>query len=244
MYIENMEREHPGTELFFAPPKVRRSRSPSRTALMNAAGIAGLLLFALTSSNLLTGTLLARLDEPALESMRALRDSVSPAALAVAQGVDTVLLFGSIAGVGILGTFWTVKKRFRRAAYLAFAVFGEAAVFLSLAFLFDRKRPALPGALSAVPLPGYPSGHVLFVLILSGVLLYIFLPQITSTILQVSAVAAAAVLLSAVVFLRLVLLAHYLTDIIASLGLGSAWIVITIRSVDAMFGRHGDRRTI
>ncbi len=96
-------------------------------------------------------------------------------------------------------------------------------IFFLLALYFNRQRPSLPGLLKALPFPSFPSGHMIQTLTLLPLLLYLYLPRARSRGWRVAVVLLAVIYTLLVGIDRLLVNAHYLTDVLAGTGIGLFW---------------------
>ncbi len=96
-------------------------------------------------------------------------------------------------------------------------------IFFLLAFYFNRQRPSLPGLLKSLPFPGYPSGHMIQTLTLLPLLLYLYLPRTRSLGWRAALVLLTVFYTLLVGLDRLLVNAHYLTDVLAGTGIGLFW---------------------
>ena len=188
----------------------------------------GLGIFALTTYSLLTKSLLYPYEKPVHDTMTTWRYSSPNWALSIANGFDYV---GNV-GTGVISfglvVYWLWRKQIRKIILLLVTVAAGFLVFLALAFLFDRTRPQEVGLLKLFPLPGYPSGHVMIVVVLYALLLYLYLPKIHSDVWRTGLILFALVLTVIIGFLRLYENAHFLLDVIAGFGVGLSWVVLAI----------------
>lgn len=190
--------------------------------------IFGLGLFALTTYSLLTHSLLYDYDH-------LLSAQFSAAAKTSLAGYITFSTwfanFGSIAPTLVLLIFAYVflRQQCDDRFTLIVASYGLGMViFFLLATGFNRQRPALPGLLASMPFPSYPSGHMIQTITLLAPLLYLYLPRARSAAARALFLLLAFAYLAAVAIDRLVVNAHYLTDILAGLGIGLAWAVFVL----------------
>jgi membrane-associated phospholipid phosphatase len=137
-------------------------------------------------------------------------------------GNPSVVIPVAIITLGVL-----VGSRQRSAALLfAIACLGSAILNTGLKLVFIKPRPELWHRLIVETSYSYPSGHALGSMVLYGMIAYLLsqrYPKFSNMIYV-----AAAGLISTICFSRLYLGVHWLTDIIAGLGIGFLWLVICI----------------
>lgn len=223
----------------FRPAPALRLRQ--RTLFLWAAGllVAGDAVFWLMFAAVLSETGLATMDGTVHSFMV---DSRNPLLTAVLTALSIVTSPGWVAGIGAaVALAWMVWKReFWRPAVLMGAMF--LAVILSTLVKQDvgRSRPSssdfLLGPDDAL---SFPSGHTLGAGIFALVLTYLLVSRSGSRATAVLAFAGAALLTLMVAYSRLYLGYHWLTDVVASLGLALGVTGIAV-FVDA--ARHGGRR--
>jgi len=157
---------------------------------------------------------------------------------------ENASLFGSavfVAGVAVclaVALLW--RRRRLDALFVAVAITGSAALTLAMKDLIGRPRPA---AFFRVPEQGYsfPSGHTLSATCLACVLAYLVWRSTWRRGAKLGASLLLACAVAVVGASRLVLGVHYLTDVVGSIVLGTAWItaLIAVRSAMTYWGtRH------
>jgi len=98
---------------------------------------------------------------------------------------------------------------------------GTGALQLVAKWAIDRPRPNLAAW-------GFPSGHVLSLVVFFGLMIYLFVGY-----------AGCAVLILVVAFSRLYLEAHWVSDLAGGFTLGLAYLVSTICLVETVARRRG-----
>ena len=188
----------------------------------------GALLFAATTYSLLSHQLLFPYDQPVLAQFNAARQDLPGWEISLLNAFSILGSVGSpVIAVGF-GIYWWWKQCKWRFFLLVFSFGGALILFFGLMFLFNRQRPSLPNLLSMLPLPSYPSGHTVMVLALYIPLLYLYLPEVRSWLWRAALVAVGVTLMLLMGLDRLLLGAHYLTDVLAGYGLGLSWSVLVI----------------
>ena len=150
--------------------------------------------------------------------------------------------FGSVAPnlVCLIFAYLFLRQKCDDRFTLLLASYGVGMmIFFILALAINRERPSLPGLLASLPFPSFPSGHMIQTLTLLTPLLYLYIPRVRSAATRAVILLAAFAYLAAIAINRLVVNAHYLTDVLAGLGVGIAWSVIVL----LLFERYHLRQT-
>lgn len=206
----------------------RRPGFPRTLLAASALSLAAFLALAVSAS----GRQLSDLDH----TTRALVEStrlplLDPAMIGVSVLGESYGLIPLIAlGVAIL---WRSSRRWAVALPLVMA--GTGVLQLVAKWAIDRPRPNLAAW-------GFPSGHVLSVVVLVG--LAIHLLASSSTVPRSRrrlGYACGAALVLAVAFSRVYLEMHWVSDVAGGFTLGLAYVLSTICLVEALAGRRGAR---
>ena len=140
------------------------------------------------------------------------------------------------AGVAI--GLWRQRHRTFAAGWVT-AIAGNALLNVSLKQVFERVRPPHDAAIAQASGYSFPSGHSSGAIVMWGMLAYLVLrlapPRWHLPMLLLS---IAMVLTTAMS--RVFLQVHYLSDVLAGLCSGGAWLAVCIASVEA--ARHRRRR--
>jgi membrane-associated phospholipid phosphatase len=170
----------------------------------------------------------AGLDVPVLDAAKQLR---SPAMDAIAGAV--AYGFGPI-GMPILALIAIAILALRRRSWtpvilVVAAGAGSLAMTIAGKDIIDRHRPlhidAIPPFESS---PSFPSGHTLNATVIAGVVAYLILLRRRTVAGRTVTVVAAVVIAIAVGLTRILLGAHWFTDVLAGWLLGAAWLAIVI----------------
>jgi undecaprenyl-diphosphatase len=130
----------------------------------------------------------------------------------------------------------TWRSRRRWAVALPGVMAGAGAVQWLAKWLADRPRP------DATPM-GFPSGHVITLVVLLGVIAYLIGVGCARRTWTASAWLACAVTVASVGFTRLYLDKHWLSDLGGGLAIGLAYLLLTIWLVDVRLPARAARRT-
>jgi len=119
---------------------------------------------------------------------------------------------------------------------LAFSlsVGGGMLLNVSLKNLFQRARPTFDDPILTFTSYGFPSGHTMLATTLYGVLCVFLISRVRSWLLRLLAIIVAALLIGLVGFSRIYLGAHYLSDVMAAMVEGLAWVALCLTAVHTM----------
>jgi len=129
--------------------------------------------------------------------------------------------------LGLIALMYLVRGERRHAVWLLVTVFGGAALGVVLKTTVGRARPALPDPVS--PVPGgmsFPSGHALGASIGCCLLLLLTL-RLLPRRGRIAAILAAVLVVGVVALARVVLGVHFVSDVLAGITLGIAWVAVT-----------------
>ena len=168
------------------------------------------------------------LDVPVLSGARALR---SPALDWFAATVAYV--FGPI-GMPLLAVGAMLLLALKRRSWtpvILVAAAGVGSLLMTIAGkdIIDRHRPLLSQAIPPYEYsPSFPSGHTLNATVIAGVVAYLLVLRQRTLIARTATIASALVIALVVGLTRIVLAAHWFTDVLAGWLLGGAWLAIVI----------------
>lgn len=121
---------------------------------------------------------------------------------------------------------------------LVSAVAGGMILNLMLKQLFDRARPGWADPLLALTDPGFPSGHTMMATIIYGFLAAYFILGVASWRWRCVIAASTILLVLLVALSRMYLGAHYLSDVLAAMAAGCAWIALCLTATETMRRRR------
>ncbi len=171
---------------------------------------------------------LVRADGPVAQWFAAHR-SLGLDALGLDLGRITAPLLVAVAAMLVAGVL-LLRGAPREAVLLASTTVGAVGATALVKWQTGRLRPTSPVALVPDAEPSFPSGHVLVLAAVVLIALMLLMPRL-GTALRVVAGLAGAIVVAAVAVDRLVVGAHWLTDVLASLLLAAA-IVLLVRAGD------------
>jgi len=132
------------------------------------------------------------------------------------------------------GLYLIRRRHFYWLAALVSAVPGGGALNKLLKYLFHRPRPLFPDPLLTLSSYSFPSGHTMTATVLYGVMAAYLLSKTTNWRQRVLILLITGALIVIVGFSRLYLGAHYLSDVLAAMGEGLAWLTLCLLSVYAI----------
>ncbi|HSS21656.1 MAG TPA: phosphatase PAP2 family protein [Pyrinomonadaceae bacterium] len=143
-----------------------------------------------------------------------------------------VTFFGSTIGVSLIaipfGVYLIAKRRFFWLLTLVASVLGGAGLNRLLKYIFHRPRPQFDDPILKLTSYSFPSGHTMMATVLYGVIAAYFFTNIREPWLRFLVIASAGLLILLVGFSRIYLGAHYLSDVIAALAEGLAWLSLSL----------------
>jgi membrane-associated phospholipid phosphatase len=153
-----------------------------------------------------------------------------------AQGVA-----GTIAVTLLLG--WWFHRQRERDWLLALAVTVPGGMLLNtvLKFVFHRARPHFDHPLLELSTYSFPSGHAVHATLVYGLLACYLMRRVHSRPGRIAIVVAACLLVALVALSRMYLGVHYLSDVLAAIAEGCAWLAVCLTAVSTL-RRHARAR--
>ena len=180
---------------------------------------------AITATDATVATWLHDRAVPGLTSaMTTITDLHGPAGLAIMTALAAVVLL------------W--RKQWYWLVMLGLTVPGGAALNVLLKYAFRRQRPVFDDPLAVLATYSFPSGHVMGATVLYGTLAALAVLSIQGWRWQVLSVLLAGLLILVVGFSRLYLGVHYLSDTLAALAEGIAWLALCLTAVETLRRRN------
>jgi undecaprenyl-diphosphatase len=171
---------------------------------------------------------IAALDLPVLHAVKSIRSPVPDTIAAV-----VAVAFGPV-GMPILALAAVLLLALRRRSWtpvilVVAAGLGSLAMTIAGKDIINRHRPLLSDAIPPFESsPSFPSGHTLNATVIAGVVAYLILLRRRTATGRTVTVAAAAGIAVVVGLTRILLGAHWFTDVLAGWLLGAAWLAIVI----------------
>ena len=150
---------------------------------------------------------------------------------ALASTGTVCVLFSLAAGVLMY------KRRWYWLLELVLVAAGGMLLNLALKDLFDRARPGWADPLMALTGPGFPSGHTMMAALIYGFMAVYLVLAIASWRWRAFIVTATVALVFLVALSRMYLGAHYLSDVLAAMAAGTAWLALCLTAVET-WRRH------
>lgn len=148
-------------------------------------------------------------------------------AATVSAAADTSTVIALALATGLLALAAT--RSWRPMLFIAVALVGEALLYLAVSRLVGRPRPEVADLTTGLPsAASWPSGHAAAAAVLYGAIAAVVVLHRGSR-LRWLVVAGAVLLPLGVALSRLYLAAHYPTDLVAGLVLGTAWLLTCLR---------------
>ncbi len=210
----------------------RRVGAHGALALTLGIGVVAVFLLAFLASRVYDGVTerdgVAGLDVPVLHAAMGMRSPVPDTIAAV-----VAVVFGPV-GMPVLALAAILLLALRRRSWtpvllVAAAGLGSLAMTIAGKDIIDRHRPL---RIDAIPpfetSPSFPSGHTLNATVIAGVVAYLILLRRRSAAGRTVTIVAAVVIAIVVGLTRILLGAHWFTDVLAGWLLGAAWLALVI----------------
>ena len=117
---------------------------------------------------------------------------------------------------------------------LVLVVAGGMLFNVMLKDLFGRARPGWADPLIALSNPSFPSGHTMMATIIYGFIATYLMLRIASWPWRFLLAAITILLVFSVALSRMYLGAHYLSDVLAAMAAGSAWVALCLTAVETL----------
>jgi undecaprenyl-diphosphatase len=134
----------------------------------------------------------------------------------------------------LLASYFVWKRSHYRLLAMTLTVPVGMLLTVMLKFAFHRSRPTWDDPILMIESFGFPSGHAMAATLLYGFLAAIGVRQVQAWRWRVLAVLAACMLVVLIGFSRLYLGVHYLSDVLAGMAAGSAWLALCLTVVGSL----------
>ena len=174
---------------------------------------------------------------------RWLHDHSSPALthffeLFTATGGFVFLSLVSAAAVALLAS----RRALAEAILVALAFAGGQVINITMKAVFERPRPEFRDPHLNLQTFSFPSGHAMVSTAVYGAIAIIALRRIPRPASRVAIIAAVALLVGLIGVSRVYLGAHYVSDVLAGMALGLAWLTLCVLAITVR-DRHRDAGT-
>jgi len=132
---------------------------------------------------------------------------------------------------------WTKRLRIW-VLTLTLAVFGGMLLNFLLKHVFVRQRPHFDDPLLTLTTYSFPSGHTLMATVFYGTLSVLVVSRSVNWRSRVLAIALAGFMILLVGFSRIYLGAHYLSDVLAAIAEGLAWLAFCLLAIEELKRRR------
>lgn len=194
-----------------------------------AVAVVALALFALLVHEVQAQGVLTRFDGEVLLYFAEHRSGwLTSLALALSTVHQTVVVLAATA-LAAAALAWRRRGRW---AVLLLAIPTGMLANNGIKYLVQRPRPTLDEPLVQLSTLSFPSGHAVAATLFYGALLLVLLAQQRRANLRVATAAFAVAMIALVAFSRIYLGAHYLSDVLAAICLGLAWLALWLEGLE------------
>jgi membrane protein DedA with SNARE-associated domain/membrane-associated phospholipid phosphatase len=174
-----------------------------------------------------------------------LHERTTPGMRALMQIITDLASSVWVTVVSSLIVFVLCWKRYwyRLLAFMLVYPGGMVLTFL-LKIAFHRSRPSFADSVTIFQSYGFPSGHTMAAMLLYGMLAVLGVIAFDSWRWRVRIVISACITVLLVGFSRMYLSAHYLSDVLAAIAVGFAWLALCLTAVNTLrrYRTHRDTR--
>jgi membrane-associated phospholipid phosphatase len=146
-----------------------------------------------------------------------------------------------LAVTAIATALFALRGLRQQAALVLLAFAGAELTNVALKRIFERPRPPYHDPTLTLDTFAFPSGHATVSVAVYGAVTIVLWRDLPRWRHRVLALLTLAVLLSVIGFSRIYLGAHYFSDVLAGLSVGTAWLMICVLLVTIFEARKHDR---
>lgn len=189
-------------------------------------------LFGGIAQDVVAGDPLTVIDKNVADWFHAHRTPGLTMAMQLVSAMASPTLVVVVAIVGAIFLSW--QRHWYRLMALALVLPGGMVLAFLLKLAFHRQRPSFADSFLIFHGYSFPSGHTMAATLLYGLLAVLAVIALKSWRWRVRAVLCAFVMVLSVAFSRVYLGAHYLSDVLAAVAAGLAWLTLTLTAVDIL----------
>lgn len=190
-------------------------------------------------------------DEIGLDEGLGRFDNELATALASSVSHRTLVFFAAVTRLGDASVQWAIgigvalllllrRRHWLTASWVA-AVAGNGILTHVLKALFERTRPLHEHGLALAHGWSFPSGHASGAVVIYGMLAFLWM-RAASPAWHLPIALSAIVIALLVGYSRIVLQVHYLSDVLAGLVSGGAWLLVCVTAAQVVRVHHEHRR--
>ena len=196
-------------------------------------------LFAGIAEDVMTAAPLTAIDRNIVQWLDVNRNpGITAVLLIITRFASTLWVVCATLATGLI--LWRKHCRYGLLALVLAVPCGVVLIPL-LKMTFHRHRPNIEYAYSTFKGYSFPSGHTLTATLLYGMLAVFAVLALKRWWLRMWVVLAAVAMVLLVGFSRIYLGAHYLSDVLASIAAGVAWLALTLTAVDFLRQSHSHK---
>ena len=133
----------------------------------------------------------------------------------------------------LIGYFLFIHRRTWFSIRVLSIGLSSLGMLFALKYLFHRRRPSNP-VLKKVKSTSFPSGHAIMSVSFYGLLIYIVINTIKEKRIKFPVIVSLALLIQLISFSRIYLRVHYTSDVLAGYIIGSLWLFIALKRLNAL----------
>ncbi|MEO6125377.1 MAG: phosphatase PAP2 family protein [Ilumatobacteraceae bacterium] len=123
-----------------------------------------------------------------------------------------------------------VQHRRRQGLFVIATAVGGLIVNNAIKLVVGRNRPAVANAVAHAAGKSFPSGHAMNSAVIYGALLVVAMWNVRVPRRRWALTAGALLLVGLIAASRVVLVVHYITDVVAGVSLGAALVIISVKA--------------
>lgn len=196
------------------------------TSVAGRVFIVTLIIFVFFAANVALGERVTRFDLMVSQWVWSKASPGLTAAMLLITDLGSILWVSLAALLGALFMLW--RRRWPLLLMVVLMVYGGMLLNTTLKHFFQRARPVMEEPLLSLATYSFPSGHALAATVLYGMLAIVALRTVRHKHWRRVALVGAALIIALVAFSRIYLGVHYLSDVLAGITLGIAWLALCL----------------